>query len=89
MGKVRIKNRELLVRILKTISWLDDRRWTKDDNYNFLKFLEKSSRIHIPVENSFHIGVESDFHIPMENKIPTPTENKIPIVLDSFNLLPL
>ncbi len=51
--------------------------------------MEKSSRIHIPVENSFHIGVESDFHIPMENKIHTPTENKIPIVLDSFNLLPL
>ena len=54
-----------------------------------LTIVEKSSRIHIAVENNFHIGVESDFHIPMENKIHTPTENKIPIVLDSFNLLSL
>ncbi|GMT43273.1 MAG: hypothetical protein IEMM0003_0092 [bacterium] len=52
-----------------------------------LKRLEKSSRIHIPLENSFHIGAESGFPILMENKIHTPMENKIPIILDGFNLL--
>ena len=49
--------------------------------------VEKSSRIHIPLENNFHIGAESSFPILMENKIHTPTENKIPIPLDGFSLL--
>ena len=51
--------------------------------------MEKSSRIHIPLENNFHIGAESSFPILMENKIHTPTENKIPIPLDGFDLLTL
>ncbi|MCD6472209.1 hypothetical protein J7K55_03690 [Candidatus Aerophobetes bacterium] len=38
MSKVKIKNKDLLIRIFKTISWLDARRWNTEDNYNFVNF---------------------------------------------------
>ena len=40
MGKIKIKNKELLIRIIKTISWLDECRWNKEDNEdnNFINF---------------------------------------------------
>ncbi|MBO8131281.1 MAG: hypothetical protein H0Z29_07170 [Candidatus Marinimicrobia bacterium] len=41
MGKIKIINKELLVRIFKTISWLDTRRWSTKENYNFVNFFRK------------------------------------------------
>lgn len=38
MSKVKIKNRGSLIKILKTISWLDNWRWNTQDNYNFVNF---------------------------------------------------
>lgn len=38
MRKVKIENKDLLIRIFKTISWLDARRWNTEDNYNFVNF---------------------------------------------------
>ncbi|MBC7333693.1 MAG: hypothetical protein H5T85_04425 [Actinobacteria bacterium] len=38
MKKIKIKNKDLLIRIFKTISWLDTRRWNIEDNYNFVNF---------------------------------------------------
>lgn len=38
MNKLKIKNKNELVNIFKAISWLDNRRWHKDDNYNFINF---------------------------------------------------
>ncbi len=40
MGKVKVKDRELLIRILRTISWLDAHRWNVEDNYNFINFFK-------------------------------------------------
>ena len=38
MGKIKIKDKELLIKIFKTISWLDTHRWNTEDNYNFVNF---------------------------------------------------
>ena len=38
MTKPRIKDEIALIKIFKTISWLDDKRWNLGDNYNFVKF---------------------------------------------------
>lgn len=36
--KLNIKDKEALVKIFKTISWLDSRRWKTEENYNFVNF---------------------------------------------------
>lgn len=38
MTKPRIKDKTALIKIFKTISWLDDKRWNVGDNYNFVNF---------------------------------------------------
>lgn len=38
MGNIRIKDKESLVKILKTISWLDTCRWDPENNVNFINF---------------------------------------------------
>ncbi|WP_022671323.1 hypothetical protein [Hippea alviniae] len=38
--KIEIKNKELLIKIFKTISWLDTLRWSVEDNYNFINFFK-------------------------------------------------
>ena len=42
MSKVKIENKDLLLRIFKTISWLDTRRWNTEDNYNFVNFFRNN-----------------------------------------------
>ena len=36
--KIKIENKDLLIKIFKTISWLDTLRWRTENNYNFLNF---------------------------------------------------
>lgn len=36
--RIVIKNKEALIKIFKTISWLDKQRWDKENNYNFINF---------------------------------------------------
>lgn len=43
MSNVKIKNENLLIKIFKTISWLDAQRWNTEDNYNFVNFSGKVS----------------------------------------------
>ncbi len=38
MSKVKIKNKNLLLKIFKTISWLDALRWNTENSYNFVNF---------------------------------------------------
>jgi len=38
MMKLEIKDKGVLIRIFKTISWLDSRRWNTENNYNVLRF---------------------------------------------------
>ena len=38
MNKVEIKDKTALIKIFKTISWLDSIRWENDNNYNFVYF---------------------------------------------------
>ena len=35
---MKIKDKSALIKIFKTISWLDSRRWNSEDNYNFVNF---------------------------------------------------
>jgi hypothetical protein len=35
---LKIKDQNSLIKICKVISWLDDRRWNTEDNYNFIHF---------------------------------------------------
>lgn len=41
MSKVRIKNKDLLIRVFRTISWLDTRRWGTGESYNFVNFFRE------------------------------------------------
>ena len=36
--KIEINDRDKLIKIFKTISWLDSKRWGEDKNYNFINF---------------------------------------------------
>jgi len=36
--KVKVKDKDALIKIFKTISWIDTRRWNTEDNYNFVNF---------------------------------------------------
>ncbi|BDC36322.1 MAG: hypothetical protein EF806_01800 [Candidatus Methanoliparum thermophilum] len=38
MAKLKIKNETALIKIFKTISWLDYKRWNVVDNYNYVNF---------------------------------------------------
>lgn len=38
---VKIKDKAALIKIFKTISWLDSRRWNTKDNYNIINFFKK------------------------------------------------
>jgi hypothetical protein len=40
MTKLKIKDEPALIKIFKTISWLDYRRWDVKDNYNYLNFFK-------------------------------------------------
>ena len=35
---LKIKDKDSFIKICKVISWLDDRRWNTEDNYNFINF---------------------------------------------------
>lgn len=39
--QIRIKDKDRLINIFKTISWLDFRRWSTEYNYNFIHFFRK------------------------------------------------
>jgi len=39
---IRIANIDALVRIFRTISWLDDRRWYRENNHDFINFFRKN-----------------------------------------------
>jgi len=36
--KIKIKDKNSLIKIFKTISWLDTRRWNRENSYNFINF---------------------------------------------------
>jgi len=38
---LKIKDINSLIKICKVISWLDDRRWNTEDNYNFINFFRE------------------------------------------------
>ncbi|MDY6822012.1 MAG: hypothetical protein SVN78_10375 [Deferribacterota bacterium] len=38
MTKIEIKDEKALIKIFKTISWLDDIRWRTAGNYNFINY---------------------------------------------------
>jgi hypothetical protein len=40
-GVIKIKDKDKLIRIFKTISWLDKCRWKNKNNYNFINFSEE------------------------------------------------
>ena len=40
MTKLKIKDETALIKIFKTISWLDYRRWNVGDNYNYVNFFK-------------------------------------------------
>lgn len=42
MTKLKIKNETGLIKIFKTISWLDYRRWNVEDNYNYINFFKSN-----------------------------------------------
>lgn len=39
---MKIKNKDLLIRIFKTISWLDKQRWNKENQREFINFFKNS-----------------------------------------------
>lgn len=40
MTRLKIKDETVLIKVFKTISWLDYRRWNVGDNYNFVNFFK-------------------------------------------------
>jgi hypothetical protein len=38
---IEIKDKEALLKVLKAISWLDSKRWDKEENYNYINFIDK------------------------------------------------
>lgn len=38
---LKIKEKDSFIKICKVISWLDDRRWNTEDNYNFIHFFRE------------------------------------------------
>jgi len=38
---LKIKDKDSFIKICKVISWLDDRRWNTEDNYNFINFFRE------------------------------------------------
>lgn len=40
MTKLKIKDETALIKIFKTVSWLDNRRWNVGDNYNYINFFK-------------------------------------------------
>lgn len=38
---LKIKEKDSFIKICKVISWLDDRRWNTEDNYNFINFFRE------------------------------------------------
>lgn len=38
---LKVKDKNSLIKICKVISWLDDRRWSDDNNYNFINFFRE------------------------------------------------
>lgn len=38
---LKIKDKDSFIQICKVISWLDDRRWNIEDNYNFINFFRE------------------------------------------------
>jgi len=38
---LKIKEKDSFIEICKVISWLDDRRWNTEDNYNFINFFRE------------------------------------------------
>lgn len=38
---LKIKDKDSFIQIYKVISWLDDRRWDTEDNYNFINFFRE------------------------------------------------
>ena len=38
MKDIKIKNKDDIIRIFQTISWLDFRRWNIEENYNYINF---------------------------------------------------
>ena len=38
---LKIKDEDSFIQICKVISWLDDRRWNTEDNYNFINFFRE------------------------------------------------
>ena len=38
---LKIKDKDSFIQICKVISWLDDRRWNTEDNYNFINFFRE------------------------------------------------
>jgi len=46
MEKIKIKDKNKLKRLLKTISWLDTQRWSNENNYNLINFSKKDLKNH-------------------------------------------
>jgi hypothetical protein len=38
---IEIKNKKAVIKVLKAISWLDSKRWDKEENYNFINFFRE------------------------------------------------
>lgn len=38
---LKIKDKDSFIKICKVISWLDEKRWNDDNNYNFINFFRK------------------------------------------------
>ena len=38
---LKIKEKDSFIKICKVISWLDDKRWSDDNNYNFINFFRE------------------------------------------------
>ena len=38
---LKVKDKDSFIKICKVISWLDDRRWNTEDNYNFINFFRE------------------------------------------------
>ncbi len=38
---IEIKNKKALIKVLKAISWLDSKRWDKEENYNYINFFKE------------------------------------------------
>ena len=41
---LKIKEKSSLIKICKVISWLDDKRWNDENNYNFINFFRDDLR---------------------------------------------